>query len=85
MLTVLLEYIYTDARYVADCVIKVYLSPITELKCSIKDFFNDFLERIQDSEKGGHNYVNVSMAKYTIWHAKHAKSRGVWGHASQKI
>ena len=61
MLTVLLEYIYTDARYVVDCVIKVYLSPITELKCSIKDCFNDFQEQIQDSEKGGHNYVHVSM------------------------
>ena len=41
--------------------------------------------RIQDSEKRGHNFVTVSMvivcAKHTIWHAKHAKPRGVWGHA----
>ena len=42
--------------------------------------------RIQDSEKEGAQFCycehgNCVQSIYTIWDAKHAKSRGVWGHA----
>ena len=42
---------------------------------------------IQDSEKGGYNFLTVSMvivcelSTQSGMHVKHTKSRGVWGHA----
>ena len=58
----------------------------TELFLLPNDSQQSWQGRIQDSQKGGaqiqcSEYDNCMCAEHTIWHAKHDKSRGVWGHA----